>query len=121
MDIHFFPTPKDFRNWLRKNHAKEKELLVGFHKKDTGKPSITWPESVDEALCFGWIGGVRKSLGAESYVIRSWARKARGRRRSSRRRSGGGGRGSARRRRRLAAPSGRRGRSSRRSRRRTGS
>jgi uncharacterized protein YdeI (YjbR/CyaY-like superfamily) len=55
--INFFKTPAAFRKWLEKNHGKKKELVVGFYKRDTGKPSITWPESVDEALCFGWIDG----------------------------------------------------------------
>jgi len=72
----FFKTPTAFRKWLAANHTKSKELWVGFYKKDSGKPSITWPESVDEALCFGWIDGVRKSLGDESYVIRFTPRKA---------------------------------------------
>lgn len=71
----FFATPSDFRQWLKKNHASAKELWVGFHKKGTGKPSITWPESVDQALCFGWIDGLRKSFEAESYVIRFTPRK----------------------------------------------
>jgi uncharacterized protein YdeI (YjbR/CyaY-like superfamily) len=66
----FFPTPADFRAWLEAHHQTNKELLVGFHKKGSGKPSITWPESVDEALCFGWIDGVRRSLGPTSYTIR---------------------------------------------------
>jgi uncharacterized protein YdeI (YjbR/CyaY-like superfamily) len=66
----FFATPARFRAWLETHHATEKELLVGFHKKGSGKPSITWPESVDEALCFGWIDGVRHSLGADAYTIR---------------------------------------------------
>ena len=66
----FFPTPTNFRTWLEQNHKSEKELWVGFYKKGTGKPSITWPESVDQALCFGWIDGVRKTIDAESYVIR---------------------------------------------------
>lgn len=72
----FFATPTDFRNWLKKHHKAELELLVGFYKKDSGKPSITWPESVDEALCFGWIDGVRKSLSSEAYTIRFTPRKA---------------------------------------------
>jgi uncharacterized protein YdeI (YjbR/CyaY-like superfamily) len=75
MQPKFFATPPDFRRWLEANHASETELWVGFHKKGTGKPSITWPESVDQALCFGWIDGIRKSLGAESYVIRFTPRK----------------------------------------------
>jgi uncharacterized protein YdeI (YjbR/CyaY-like superfamily) len=66
----FFATPAHFRTWLETHHATKKELLVGFHKKGSGKPSITWPESVDEALCFGWIDGVRHSLGADAYTIR---------------------------------------------------
>lgn len=71
----FFPTPRDFRQWLEKNHQTEKELLVGFYKVGTGKPSITWPESVDHALCFGWIDGVRRSIDEESYSIRFTPRK----------------------------------------------
>jgi uncharacterized protein YdeI (YjbR/CyaY-like superfamily) len=66
----FFPTPSDFRAWLEANHDKFHELLVGFHKKSSRKPSITWPESVDAALCFGWIDGIRKSLSETSYTIR---------------------------------------------------
>jgi len=66
----FFPKQSDFRKWLEKNHEKEKELLVGFYKKDSGRPSITWPESVDEALCFGWIDGIRRSIDEISYSIR---------------------------------------------------
>ena len=66
----FFSDQQKFRNWLDENHDKKKELLVGFYKKSTGKPSITWPESVDQALCFGWIDGIRKSIDEESYSIR---------------------------------------------------
>jgi uncharacterized protein YdeI (YjbR/CyaY-like superfamily) len=66
----YFATPADWRRWLEQNHATAGELLVGFHKRATGTPSITWPESVDEALCFGWIDGVRRSLGDASYTIR---------------------------------------------------
>ena len=69
-DVTHFRTPADLRKWFRANHAKATELWVGFHKKDSGKPSITWPESVDEALCVGWIDGIRKSLDAHSYTIR---------------------------------------------------
>ena len=69
-DVTYFRTPGDLRRWFRANHAKALELWVGFHKRDSGKPSITWPESVDEALCVGWIDGIRKSLGPESYTIR---------------------------------------------------
>src|SRR5438552_6833915 len=71
----FFPMPSDFRAWFETNHDKFRELLVGFYKKDSGKSSITWPESVQVALCFGWIDGVRKSLGETSYMIRFTPRK----------------------------------------------
>jgi uncharacterized protein YdeI (YjbR/CyaY-like superfamily) len=66
----FFATPAAFRAWLERNHDKEPELLVGFYKRGSGKPSITWPESVDQALSFGWIDGVRKRIDDESYTIR---------------------------------------------------
>ncbi|MEA2574060.1 MAG: hypothetical protein QOH93_1358 [Chloroflexia bacterium] len=75
MEAIFFETPSEFRKWLEDNHDTEKELLVGFHKKGSGRPSITWPEAVDEALCFGWIDGIRKSLGETSYTIRFTPRK----------------------------------------------
>src|SRR6266404_7104370 len=71
----FFPTPSDFRAWFEARHDKFRELLVGFYKKDSGKPSITWPESVQVALCFGWIDGVRKSIDETSYTIRFTPRK----------------------------------------------
>lgn len=71
----FFRTPQEFRQWLEKNHQTEKELLVGFYKVGTGKASMTWPESVDQALCFGWIDGVRRSIDEESYSIRFTPRK----------------------------------------------
>jgi uncharacterized protein YdeI (YjbR/CyaY-like superfamily) len=66
----FFSTPAAWHAWLEEHHAETEELWVGFYKKGSGKPSITWPESVDGALCFGWIDGVRKSLDEISYVIR---------------------------------------------------
>lgn len=66
----FFTTPAEFRRWLEANHDNAKELWVGFRKKGSGRPSVTWPESVDEALCFGWIDGVRKRLDDDSYTIR---------------------------------------------------
>lgn len=71
----FFPTPAAFRTWLETNHASATELLVGFYKRDSGKPSITWPESVDQALCFGWIDGVRRRIDDVSYSIRFTPRK----------------------------------------------
>ena len=70
VDPVFFPTEADFRRWLEANHQSAPELLVGFWKKRSGKPSIDWPQARDQALCFGWIDGVRKSLGADSYTIR---------------------------------------------------
>jgi uncharacterized protein YdeI (YjbR/CyaY-like superfamily) len=75
MEPTFFTTPEEFRGWLEEHHADEPELLVGFHKKGSGRPSMTWPESVDQALRFGWIDGVRRSLGEESYTIRFTPRK----------------------------------------------
>lgn len=71
----FFATPSAFRKWLKKNHNKTKELLVGFYKVGSGKPSMTWSQSVDEALCFGWIDGLRKSIDKDSYFIRFTPRK----------------------------------------------
>ena len=71
----YFSTPELWRAWLETHHATATELLVGFYKTSTGKPSITWPQSVDEALCFGWIDGVRRSLGELAYTIRFTPRK----------------------------------------------
>lgn len=75
MNATFFAAQSDFRKWLQKNHRKETEILVGFYRVNSGKPSMTWPQSVDEALCFGWIDGVRKSIDGESYCIRFTPRK----------------------------------------------
>jgi uncharacterized protein YdeI (YjbR/CyaY-like superfamily) len=69
-DPRFFATPAAFRRWLEAHHTKAAALWVGFHKRGSGTPSLTWPESVDEALCFGWIDGVRVSLDARRYAIR---------------------------------------------------
>lgn len=71
----YFATPAEFRAWLEKHHDSATEVLVGFHKRHTGKPSLTWPESVDEALCFGWIDGIRKSVDEDRYTIRFTPRK----------------------------------------------
>jgi len=68
--VTFFQSPSDLRKWFEKNHATAPELWVRFYKKDSGRASITWPESVDEALCFGWIDGIRKSVDEVSYKIR---------------------------------------------------
>ena len=75
MNPTFFSNPKKFRDWLEQFHKLEIELLVGFHKINFGKQSMTWSESVDETLCFGWIDGVRKSIHADSYSIRFTPRK----------------------------------------------
>ena len=77
MKPQFFATPADWRKWLEENHERETEVLVGFYKRDSGRPSITWPESVDAALCFGWIDGVRRSIDAASYTIRFTPRRSR--------------------------------------------
>jgi uncharacterized protein YdeI (YjbR/CyaY-like superfamily) len=77
MEPTFFVTPDEFRAWLQEHHQAESELLVGFYKKGSGRPSITWPESVDQALCFGWIDGVRRRIDDASYSIRFTPRKAR--------------------------------------------
>ncbi|HEX7331623.1 MAG TPA: YdeI/OmpD-associated family protein [Pyrinomonadaceae bacterium] len=73
----FFSSPAQFRQWLEQNHDRESELLVGFHKKSSGKKSVTYAEALDEALCFGWIDGVRKNLDETSYTIRFTPRKPR--------------------------------------------
>jgi uncharacterized protein YdeI (YjbR/CyaY-like superfamily) len=73
----FFARPSEFRAWLESNHDTSSELLVGFHKKGSAIPSITWPEAVDQALCFGWIDGVRRSADDSSYTIRFTPRQTR--------------------------------------------
>ena len=77
MKPQYFATPAEFRDWLDKHHATKQELWVGYYKKASGKPSMTWPESVDEALCYGWIDGIRKSVGDDSYTIRFTPRRPR--------------------------------------------
>ena len=72
----FFATPAAFRTWLAKNHTKASELVVGYYKKETGKPSLTWSESVDVALCFGWIDGVRRKHSEDAYTIRFTPRRS---------------------------------------------
>lgn len=73
----FFRTPADFRDWLERHHETARELLVGFYKTGSGQASVTWPESVDEALCFGWIDGVRRRIDDVSYSIRFTPRRPR--------------------------------------------
>ena len=75
MTATFFPTPQDFRNWLEKNHKTETEIIVGFYKIGSKRQSITWSEAVDQALCFGWIDSVRRSIDNESYSNRFTPRK----------------------------------------------
>ena len=70
MQPRFFASPDEWRDWLERHHDTAPELLVGFYKRGTGRPSITWPESVDQALCFGWIDGVRRRIDDERYTIR---------------------------------------------------
>ena len=74
---HFFPSPSEWRAWLEQHHADTQELWVGLYKRESGRLSITWPEAVDGALCFGWIDGVRQSVDATSYKIRFTPRKPR--------------------------------------------
>jgi uncharacterized protein YdeI (YjbR/CyaY-like superfamily) len=71
----FFESPEAFRAWLDAHHSKATEVLVGFHKRHTRRPSLTWSQSVDEALCYGWIDGVRRSLSEDAYTIRFTPRK----------------------------------------------
>ena len=73
----FFATPDELRAWLERNHDTAQELFVGFYKKGSGKPSLTWSDSVDEALCFGWIDGVRRPIDDVSYAIRFTPRRSR--------------------------------------------
>jgi uncharacterized protein YdeI (YjbR/CyaY-like superfamily) len=75
MSATFFPTPAEFRKWLKKNHNKETELFVGYYKISSGKPTMTWSELVDQALCFGWIDSVKHTIDSESYSIRFTPRK----------------------------------------------
>jgi uncharacterized protein YdeI (YjbR/CyaY-like superfamily) len=76
MTATYFSSPAEFRAWLDANHATATELLVGFHKQHTGRPTLTWPESVAEALCYGWIDGVRRRVDDERYTIRFTPRQA---------------------------------------------
>jgi uncharacterized protein YdeI (YjbR/CyaY-like superfamily) len=76
MNARFFARAADFRRWLKRHHGDQTELWVGFHKRATGKPSLTWSESVDEALCFGWVDGIRKRIDDQSYAIRFTPRQA---------------------------------------------
>ena len=75
MKVRFFSTPADLRGWFDGHHATEREVWIGFHKTSTGTPSVTWSESVDEALCVGWIDGIRKRIDADTYKIRFTPRK----------------------------------------------
>jgi len=70
MNPEYFQNQNEFREWLEKNHNKESEIIVGYYKVGTGKPSMTWSQSVDQAICFGWIDGIRRSIDNERYSIR---------------------------------------------------
>lgn len=72
--IHF-ASAAQFHRWLERNHARERELLVGFYNKASGRGGLTYPEALDEALCYGWIDGIRKRVDADSYSIRFTPRK----------------------------------------------
>jgi uncharacterized protein YdeI (YjbR/CyaY-like superfamily) len=77
MEPRFFPTRADFRAWLEAHHADEREVVVGYYRKASGRPSISWQESVDEALCFGWIDSVRHRIDEQSYSNRFTPRRPR--------------------------------------------
>jgi uncharacterized protein YdeI (YjbR/CyaY-like superfamily) len=79
MEARFFASPEEWHAWLEEHHDTEAEVLVGYWKRGTGRPSLTWPESVDEALCFGWIDGVRRRIDDERYCIRFTPRRPRSR------------------------------------------
>jgi uncharacterized protein YdeI (YjbR/CyaY-like superfamily) len=79
MEARFFASPEEWRAWLEEHHDREPEVLVGYWKRGTGRPSLTWAESVDEALCFGWIDGVRRRVDDERYCIRFTPRRPRSR------------------------------------------
>lgn len=74
-DAIYFSSPSEWRKWLTRNHGRATEILVGFHKVKTGRPTMTWAQSVDEALCFGWIDGIRRGVDADRYTIRFTPRK----------------------------------------------
>ena len=69
-DIRFFATPEELRDWFDANHETANELWIGYYRKATGRPSVDWSQAVDEALCVGWIDGVRRSLDESSFVQR---------------------------------------------------
>jgi len=74
--VAFFATQEDFRKWLEMNHETANELMVGYYKVKSGKPSMSWSQSVDQALCFGWIDSIRKTIDSESYCIRFTPRRS---------------------------------------------
>jgi uncharacterized protein YdeI (YjbR/CyaY-like superfamily) len=76
-DVQYFESPAAWRAWLEEHHAEAVEAWVGYHRRATGRPSLTWPESVEQALCFGWIDGIRKRVDDERYTIRFTPRKPR--------------------------------------------
>ncbi|MDF1522469.1 MAG: YdeI/OmpD-associated family protein [Trueperaceae bacterium] len=76
MEPAYFASPNEFRAWLEAHHGDVDKLWVGYFKRATGRPSLTWPESVDEALCYGWIDGVRRRVDEERYAIRFTPRRS---------------------------------------------
>ena len=70
MDILYFATPVELRRWFEENYTQARELHLGYYKKGSGKPSVTWPQSVEQALCFGWIDGIRRSIDRPSWTCR---------------------------------------------------
>jgi uncharacterized protein YdeI (YjbR/CyaY-like superfamily) len=76
MSAKFFSTQNDFRRWLEENHETATEIIVGYYNVKSGKGGMTWSESVDQALCFGWIDGVRRKIDEESYSNRFTPRKS---------------------------------------------
>ena len=76
MSVQFFANPSELREWFRRNHETAREQWVAYYKVDTGQPSVTWAESVDVALCYGWIDGIRKRVDERSYKVRFTPRRA---------------------------------------------
>lgn len=74
-EIIFFASAEEFRLWLQENHSLKQEIWAGYYKAGTGKPTMNWSDSVDQALCFGWIDGIRKSIDEERYCMRFTPRK----------------------------------------------
>ncbi len=72
----YFEDPASLREWFEQHHDTERELILGYYKVATGRASVTWSESVDQAICFGWIDGVRRTIDEQRYCIRFTPRRA---------------------------------------------